>query len=319
VHSRNQYAQLQAHGHSAQRTMPVIILPLPDILFISPQPRFMCSLLIIQNYSAGPASSVPQPVHERYGICTTSTTKTLLTNSGRRQVGAQKSFCRFKFPSSAVAVDGRPTHPSGIDSRTWTSLVPSSPLQMDACWSVQILWIRTPHQLNVCMPKSQAKIPSSRFGSRDLTPLQSPRIQIRTTRVLPRSLESSPAAHASNPRSDQHWLHLYRGVRYYDLNYSSPPFYNGRRFCPSPSSAPIVRSSNSNGAQSNLLGRNLVPFSCFVCLPSNLRGTTCDQDIIYHTPIPPVHSLHHFKTLRLLLEVSNYGFTTQACMHALAQ
>jgi hypothetical protein len=155
--------------------MPVIILPLPDILFISPQPRFMCSLLIIQNYSAGPASSVPQPVHERYGICTTSTTKTLLTNSGRRQVGAQKSFCRFKLPSSTVAVDGRPTHPSGIDSRTWTSLVPSSPLQMDACWSVQILWIRTPHQLNVCMPKSQAKIPSSRFGSRDLTPLHGSR------------------------------------------------------------------------------------------------------------------------------------------------
>ena len=130
-------------------------------------------------------------------------------------------------------------------------------------------------------------------------PYASPRIQIRKTRVLPRSLESSPAAHASNPRSDHHWLHLYRGVRYYDLNYSSPPFYNGRRFCPSPSSAPIVLSSNFNGGQSNLLGRNLVPFSCFVYLPSNLRGTTCDQDIIYHSPIPPAHSLHHFKTLRL--------------------
>lgn len=97
----------------------------------------------------------------------------------------------------------------------------------------------TPHWHDCCMHAQESSQNTIQpvWKSR---PYASPRIQIRTTRVLPRSLESSPAAHASNPRSDHHWLYLYRGVRYYDLNYSSPPFYNGRRFCPSPSSAPIV-------------------------------------------------------------------------------
>jgi len=68
----------------------------------------------------------------------------------------------------------------------------------------------------VCVPKTWKTPPKGPAGResrpRDLTPS---RLQTRTKSATSRSLNRRQQ-HASHPRSDHHWLHLYRGVRSMD-------------------------------------------------------------------------------------------------------
>jgi hypothetical protein len=79
--------------------------------------------------------------------------------------------------------------------------------------------------------------------------------------------------------------------RPYASDYSSPSFHNGRRlFSPSPFSASIVRSSSNGRGQSNLLGRNPVPFSYLNAPPSAGCHVINSKATLYIHPTRPLTS-----------------------------
>jgi len=125
-------------------------------------------------------------------------------------------FLQVFLSIDTYRMDARPIH-RGIDSRPRRCLRPcrwtSCKVGTDALDTYANSNLPRWHS---CCMRAQVKPPSSWSEVETLRLQPSTRIQTRTT-ASSRIVESSQSIHASHPRSDHHWLHLYRGVRYYYL------------------------------------------------------------------------------------------------------